>query len=88
MRLLGAPAIPAPGLHPFLGIGTVGLRRAVSIAPAECGASRALGHDPKRMRVSQKIVLRQSPIALCQTSSHMEAGAALRPVEGRRGQAG
>src|SRR5580704_2367352 len=47
MRLLGAPAIPAPGLHPFLGIGTVGLRRAVSIAPAECGASRALGHDPK-----------------------------------------
>jgi len=32
MRLLGAPAIPAPGLHPFLGIGTVGLGRAVPIA--------------------------------------------------------
>src|SRR5262245_22513736 len=34
MRLLGAPAIPAPGLHPFLGIGTVGRRRAVSISPS------------------------------------------------------
>jgi hypothetical protein len=34
----------------------------------------------KRMPVSEKIVLQQSPIALCQTSSHMEAGAALRQI--------
>jgi len=30
--LLGAPAIPAPGLHPFLGIGIVRDWRAVSIS--------------------------------------------------------
>ena len=55
MRLLGAPAIPAPGLHPFLGIGTVGLGGRCRSLQQNAEQAAPFGHDPKADAGFQKI---------------------------------
>jgi hypothetical protein len=47
MRLLGAPAIPAPGLHPFLGIGTAGFGGRCRSLQQNAEQAAPFGHDPK-----------------------------------------
>jgi hypothetical protein len=74
MRLLGAPAIPAPGLHPFLNqvlrrtVGDIGdshWRQLSNLFPADFGTEWMLHGDRRRAHLNapldKRVVKRDPP---------------------------
>ena len=80
MRLLGAPAIPAPGLHPFWGSAPSAFGGRSQSLQQNAEQAAPFGHDPKADAGFRKDRAPAKPYCALPTSSHMEAGAALRQI--------